>query len=727
MAVAYLAAAGLGKLLAAPPNNTMLLWPAAAVGLVAMARGGARLLPGVGLGGALYTILRLGHDGHLTLEELIGAAENAAVVMLRAWLSLVAFRALLALSPRPVKGVGARILVLVVAGGPLASLPAAFLGTVGLVWSGHVPLGDAWAVAGRWYLADVLGVLVVAPLLLGITSRERLVRVVALAGATLGVVAWWAMSTMELKAMRADLARQTSEIRHTLEYSTLGEAGRVAVAHVDPVGLHILVRDPAGGPPPMLRAAQGTPDADLARRVGDASLVEVVPLRDLELVVAASAAYEARHRSLIPLAALILTWLVAVLFGHHVRFLRLRGHDLAVLVQARTRDLEEARRRAEAASEAKSIFLAHMSHELRTPMNGVIGLASLMMQDDLSEAQRARAEMLDGSARSLLRIVDDILDVARIEEGRMELQAAPLDPRALVRQVLQTVSGVASTSATRLESEVAPEVPPRVVADEKRLLQVLLNLVGNALKFSPGGQVDLRVSWPRAGRLRVEVEDDGVGIPADRQAHVFEPFVQSDASTTRRFGGTGLGLAISRQLVALMGGTLELVSEEGVGSTFSFEIPADPAAAEVLSPAPDEAGAAPAEGLRVLVVEDNRVNQFVARGLLEREGCLVEVAADGAEALARWQAAPFDLVIMDCQMPGMDGFEATRRIRAAEAGFAHVPIVALTAGALDSERDRCFEAGMDDFLTKPLERRELQSALERWGRPEPTSIEAAAG
>lgn len=383
------------------------------------------------------------------------------------------------------------------------------------------------------------------------------------------------------------------------------------------------------------------------------------------------------------------------------------------------RQLMEARDAAEAASHAKSDFLAVMSHEIRTPMNGVLGFAELLAQGNLSAEQLEYVRTIQQSGEAMLRIINDILDYSRIEAGRMQIEHSSFPLNRVVEDVRALLEPAAVEKGVTLEARMSGVVPDCVLGDEARLRQVLLNLTSNAVKFTANGNVQLEVSRADGSRIRFVVRDTGPGIPQEKLASVFEPFVQADSSIARRYGGTGLGLTIAHRLVALMGGRLDAHSRPGQGSEFFFELPLEaderPQCSHRLSASVTDALFAQKHPLDILVAEDDAVNRRLICKVLERLGYTAATACDGEETLTRYCERRPQCILMDMQMPGMDGVEATRHIRELEADHDTQPrvfISALTANVLPVEKARCFEAGMDEYLAKPLDIAALCRVLE---------------
>jgi CheY-like chemotaxis protein len=371
-----------------------------------------------------------------------------------------------------------------------------------------------------------------------------------------------------------------------------------------------------------------------------------------------------------------------------------------------------ARDSADRANRQKSEFLANMSHEIRTPMNGVLGMIQLVQAGNLTKEQHQQLEMAYRSGEGLLAILNNILDVSKVEAGRLELHRVNFNLHELMLQLIELMNVGCQEKGLALQLRIDPDVPMHVLGDDVRLRQVLGNLIGNAVKFTSKGSIIVALSVESAG-IGFSVQDTGIGIAPDQHDGIFEAFMQADGSITRRFGGTGLGLSISSQLVRLMGGTILLHSEPGRGSAFSFTLDLPIATG---GPTPSETRRHPvSRRLNVLLVEDNPVNQLVATGMLKWAGHSVATAENGIEAVQRVTNESFDLVLMDMQMPEMDGPEAARRIRQHEAaqGRRRVPIVALTASAFEADRETCRLAGMDDFLSKPLHRDSLVQAIDR--------------
>ncbi len=401
------------------------------------------------------------------------------------------------------------------------------------------------------------------------------------------------------------------------------------------------------------------------------------------------------------------------------------NEELADEIEQRKRiekELHKAKEIAEAASKTKSEFLANMSHEIRTPMNGILGTLQLLQGSDMSESQKQYVSIAYNSGESLLSLLNDILDFSKIEAGKLELEYIPFDVRSLINELAVLLKQKADERRVVIKTELDSEIPDVIRGDSVRIRQILSNLLTNAIKFTEDGDVTMRVSVLEKddsyARLRFEIIDTGIGISENVQRKLFNSFTQADGSTTRKYGGTGLGLAIVRQLVTMMRGRLGVNSEPGKGSTFwaeiAFEIAHEIASATSEKKPVEEV--LELEGL-ALLVEDNPVNQVVAKKMLEKVGIKYEVVNNGEEAVNRLQQNhDFDLVLMDCQMPVMDGYEATQRLREYEKEnrLEHLPVIAMTANAMEGDKDKCLAAGMDDYVAKPVKQQALRETLAKY-------------
>jgi len=386
---------------------------------------------------------------------------------------------------------------------------------------------------------------------------------------------------------------------------------------------------------------------------------------------------------------------------------------------------QDAEQKAKAASKTKSEFLANMSHEIRTPMNGVLGMINLLLESELSNEQKSQAEIVRRSAENMLTLINDILDFSKVEAGKLELELTPFDMPALLSEFNMLMDARARAKGILYQCSNDLRIPTAVQGDPVRLRQVLTNLVGNAVKFTERGSVSLHVdlieSTASEAFLRFSIIDTGVGIPPEKVQVIFESFTQAEASTTRRFGGSGLGLAIARQLVQLMGGEIVVNSQVNVGSEFWFALRFAVVSVDMLQMPLSSVKLVSLQTMqllkaRVLIVEDNIINQKVAKGILQKFGCTCDIVVNGKEAVDILAKEKYDIVLMDCQMPVMDGYEATRIIRDPKSDVLNhtIPIVAMTANALVGDREKVLDVGMNDFVTKPVSMQKMREALERW-------------
>jgi|GEM_PF-5558400 len=653
-----------------------LVWPPTGISIAALMLTGYRLWPGVFIGALLTNVLA---SGDVLLASIIGAG-NTAEALLAVWL-------LRQLVPTHAMFDGLRnTLLFIGAAALIAPLPSAGAGVLGMLLQGSIEASQAPRTFGMWFLGDLMGALTLTPaiFLIGQRWQQR--------GNTPDTTLPYSGHAPEQVAL--------------ICATTLVSVAVYALPHQITTQFSYL---------PFLLVLWGALRLPLIQALMLSLMVSVIAVSGT-LVERASMGPAQVIEQLTFLYLFLATQTATVLL-------------VGAVMRDRERIAEQllrAQQQAEAASAQKSQFLTNISHEIRTPLNGIIGVTGIMLPEASSNRQREQLRIIQNSADSLLSLLNDLLDHARIEAGKLSIVRQTFALPQLLRDIVGLFESQAEARGLRLRAQLSGNIPQYAVSDDVRIRQILVNVLGNALKFTQRGEISLTVTRLSQHGTSVDVqfsvEDTGIGIAAEAQQKIFEPFTQADNTTSRLYGGSGLGLTISRQLAEQLGGTLRLTSTEGIGTRVDIVLPLQqPSLSQELSYQRRvehrelESGAHEALqlGRRILVAEDNPVNAQVTEQMLRNLGHDVTVAENGQAVLALWQQG-FDLILMDCLMPIIDGYDATRRIRSLERDAGQrIPIVALTANAMNDERDKCLAAGMDDYLAKPIRLKDLDRMLRR--------------